>query len=221
MKQDTDQNAVLIITGGTIENEFLEKHLKEECYNMIIAVDRGLVAADALKLTLDFIVGDFDSVPPALFDQYKHVSTNIQTFPAEKDKTDTQIALELALMHQATKIVLVGATGNRLDHVLGNIHLLLLPMQLKVDAYIIDAKNKIYLKEESFSISKSMQYGDYVSLLPFSDQVKGLSLFGFKYPLDRIILLSGSSLGISNEIKEDQALIDFTEGILTVFETRD
>lgn len=145
----------------------------------------------------------------------------MEVFPREKDKTDTQIAIELALMRGAEDIELMGATGSRLDHTLANLHLLLLPLQLKREACILDGNNKIYLKDTSFLIEKGKQYGNYVSLLPFSEKVEGLTLKGFQYPLDGIILEAGDSLGISNEIVEEQAAVEFSKGILLVIESLD
>lgn len=216
-----EENKILIITGGKAEDDFIATLIKKEQYSMIIAADSGLMAADRLNLPLDFIVGDFDSVKGSILQKYKETSTPIETFPTEKDKTDTQIAIELALMHNPSAIDIVGATGSRIDHVLANIHLLLLPMQLGISAAILDPNNKIYLKKESFQIQKSKQYGSFVSLLPFTDKVSGLTLKGFKYPLDHITLCEGSSLGISNEIKEEVALVELLEGILLVIEAID
>jgi len=85
----------------------------------------------------------------------------------------------------------------------------------------MDANNKIYLKKECFTIKKNMQYGNYVSLLPFTEKVFGLTLKGFKYPLNNVILTSGVSLGISNEIKEEEVLVEISEGILLVIEAKD
>lgn len=215
------ENRILIITGGRTEDSFLADLIRREHYSMVIAADSGLAAADRLGIGLDFIVGDFDSVSDAVLLKYKENSTPIETFPTEKDKTDTQIALELALMNNATSIDLVGATGSRLDHMLANIHLLLLPMQVRIPACIIDPNNKIYLKSESFTIHKHLQYGNYVSLLPFTEQVTGLTLTGFKYPLHHIILSTGSSLGVSNEIRDAKAQVELTGGILLVMETKD
>jgi len=217
----SDDNKILIITGGRIDNSFLSGLVSKVKYSMIIAADRGLTAADQLNLPLDYIVGDFDSVPEPILEKYRKQSTPINTFPKEKDKTDTQIAIELALMYHPSCIDIVGATGSRLDHVLANIHLLLLPLQLKVSAYILDPNNKIYLKQETFSIKKKMQFGDYISLLPFSEKVSGLTLKGFRYPLNHITLIAGNSLGISNEIKEEEAQVELSEGILLVIESRD
>lgn len=215
------ENKILIITGGRTEEAFLSELIKQENFILTIVADSGLVLVDRLMLKPDYIVGDFDSVPEAVLDKYRTQTAPIRTFPREKDKTDTQIAIELAQKHNPSSITIVGATGSRMDHTLANIHLLLPLLQNKVEAYIIDQNNKIYLKQESFSIEKSTQYGDYVSLLPFDTAVKGLTLKGFYYPLNNVILSAGSSLGISNEIVDDIARVEFREGILLVMETKD
>ncbi len=217
---NTRHNKILIITGGKIEDDFLSDIVMNGNYTMIIAVDHGLYAADRLNIKLDYILGDFDSVDESLLEKYRSIS-GIQAFPPEKDMTDTEIAIELALKHNANSIDIVGATGSRLDHVIGNIHLLLLPTQLNIRACILDPNNKIYLKNKSFSIQKQRQFGDYVSLLPYGDKVTGLTLTGFKYPLNHITYTAGSSLGISNVIIDEKAIIELSEGILVVIESRD
>ncbi|MBP1754357.1 MAG: hypothetical protein H6Q59_755 [Firmicutes bacterium] len=219
MKSGT--NKVLIITGGRTESELLKNLIDHEGYSMIIAADHGLAAVDTLNILPDYIVGDFDSVPEELLKKYRDASVPIETFPREKDKTDTQIAIELALAQQAEEIHLIGATGSRLDHTLANIHLLLLPLHSGINACIIDSNNKIYLKQDNFSIHKRFQYGDYVSLLPFSEQVSDLTLKGFRYPLDGILLTAGSSLGISNELLKETAEVEFSGGVLLVIESKD
>ena len=217
----TEDRKILIITGGFIEDDFMKNVVVKEKYKMIIAVDKGLHTADSYNLPLDFIVGDFDSVSGNVLKKYEASSIPIQRFPKEKDKTDTQLAIEMALNHDATKIDIVGATGSRMDHMLANIYLLLLPLRASVDACIIDGHNKIYLKDKDFSIEQSHQYGKFLSLLPLGEKVSGLVLKGVKYPLDHVELHVGSSLGISNEIKEKKAIIEFEEGILIVIESRD
>lgn len=218
---NNSNNRILIITGGRIDEDFLSLLLRSSQFDRIIVADHGLTTADRLNIPLDFIVGDFDSVSEEVLLKYQKLSTPIETFPTEKDKTDTQIAVELALMHNPSELVIVGATGSRLDHVLANIHLLMLPMQLDIKACILDTNNKIYLKKESFIITKTSQYGAFVSLLPFTEQVSGISLKGFKYPLNNVTLSAGSSLGISNEIQDEIARVELSKGILIVIEAKD
>lgn len=215
------QNRILIITGGTVEDEFLISLLQKTRYHMMLAVDFGLCTVDRLGLKPDYILGDFDSVTESVLKKYQSLSTPIKTFPKEKDKTDTEIAIELALMHHPTAIDIIGGTGSRLDHVLANVHLLRLPLQLGIQACLMDSHNKIYLMDQSFRINKTEQFGDYISLLPYGDKVMGLTLTGFRYPLDHITYNSGSSLGISNVIIEDSAAVEFSQGILLVIESKD
>lgn len=212
---------ILIITGGFIDEEFLKFLVNKEKYSMIIVADRGLLAADSLGLSVDYILGDFDSVPLEILSKYRKKPIPIESFPSMKDKTDTQIAFEVALEHRPSRIDLVGATGSRMDHTISNMGLLMLALNLGISAMILDANNKIYLKRDSFTIKKVNQHGDFISFLSFSHQVKGLKLHGFKYPLRGVTLMAGSSLGISNELQEEEGRVEFQEGILAVFESKD
>lgn len=212
---------VLIITGGYIDEAFLETLVIEEQYSMIIVADRGLQAADNLQLPIDYILGDFDSVSPELLSKYREQATPIMIFPSKKDKTDTELALDLALEKNPSKVHIVGATGSRMDHTLANIELLIIAINQNVNACIIDTHNKIYIKNHNFIIKKEKQFGDYISLIPYSHQIKGLTLKGFKYPLDSITLTVGNSLGISNEIIEEEGIVEFKDGILLVIESKD
>ncbi len=223
MYKSTEVNdiRILIITGGHIDEEFLRSLLDKEMYSLIIAVDRGLLMADRANVQPDYIVGDFDSVPMNLLNEYKTKGIPIETFPRMKDKTDTHIALEMALTHNPLLIDLVGATGSRMDHTISNMDLLLLALDQGICARILDTNNKIYLMRDSFVINRNNQHGDFISLLPFSFRVKGLKLNGFKYPLNGITLTAGSSLGISNELISEEGRVEFDEGILAVFETKD
>jgi thiamine pyrophosphokinase len=218
---DVTIKKILIISGGYINEEYLKSLYEKERYSLIIAADRGLLAVDRLNLEPDYIIGDFDSVPPQLLSKYKAKAVPIEKFPRMKNKTDTHIAFEMAINYKPSLIDLVGATGSRMDHTISNIDLLMLALDQGISARILDANNSIYLKRNSFVINADNQHGDFISLLPFSFQVKGLKLVGFKYPLDGITLTAGSSLGISNELISKEGRVEFEEGILLVFETKD
>jgi len=221
LNRNPDKNKILIVSGGFINEEFLKSLISKEGYSLIIAADRGLEALNRINVMPDFILGDFDSAGTDILSEYRNKSIPVITYPSHKDDTDTQLALELALEQNPEVIDITGATGNRLDHTMANIGLLGMTLEKNVDARILDPNNKIYLKDNNFIIKKENQYGDFVSFLPFNGRVKGLKLKGFKYPLDGITLDAASSLCISNEIMDDEAKIEFEEGILIVFETRD
>ena len=188
----------------------------------IIAGDRGLEALYQLKMIPNHVVGDFDSVSPEILEFYKKQSQIIfHTFHAEKDNTDTDIALQLAIRLKSSKITIMGALGKRMDHTIANIHILKDALEANIPCQILDEHNRIYLINTSIQLEKDKIYGKYVSLIPLTSTVEGLTLTGFKYPLHDYTLLIGTSLGISNEIVTDTAHIEMNNGILIVIESRD
>jgi thiamine pyrophosphokinase len=221
------QNRFLILSGGSINRDYLKRYLIHEEFGKIICADGGLEAAEALGLKVDFIVGDFDSVSKNILSKYqdeiskKNSNTVIKQYNPEKDVTDTDIAIELAIKKDAQEIIIFGATGSRVDHMMGNINLLMKALSKGIRAYIIDENNKIYLINQNTVLEKKQLHGFVVSLLPLTEVVKGICLTGFKYPLMNKELKIGTSLGISNELNEEQGFIKLEEGILIVIEARD
>lgn len=213
----------LIVTGGKIDDEFALGFIKENTCDFTIAADSGMEFFYRNQLVPDEIVGDFDSVKPEVFACFKQNNPDIKIlkFQPEKDETDTELALRTAMDAGCTKIWLLGATGTRMDHVMGNIHLLGMAMERGCECIILDAYNRIRMLNRRLCIKRSEQYGKYVSLFPFGQAVTGLTLKGFKYPLQNYELQCYHSLGVSNEISEDEAEISFEEGILLMVESRD
>ena len=117
--------------------------------------------------------------------------------------------------------MLLGATGTRLDHTLANIELLYKPLAGGVNARIIDEHNVISIHDKDINMKRTEAFGEYFSLIPFTETVKGLSIKGAKYELENFILSSGCSLGVSNEFKKDKVRISFSSGIVILFQTDD
>lgn len=213
---------IMIISGGRIDDCLAKKLLAENSYETVIACDSGMEFFRRNGIYPDLIVGDFDSADPETVAFFRdQQSVKLEQFPEEKDWTDTELAVRRALEQKPAQIDLVGATGSRLDHVLGNVQLLALGLSAGVSICILDAHNRIRLVDKNFSIAKCEQYGRFVSLLPFGGAVYGLTLRGMKYPLDGITLTPDITLGISNEISGDVAEISFTMGSLLVVESVD
>lgn len=212
----------LIISGGEIHKKILEEYSLNKFEQNIIAVDRGLEALYQLQMIPNHVVGDFDSVSPEILTFYKNQPQIIfHKFNAEKDNTDTDIALKLAIQLKSSKITILGALGKRMDHALANIHILKDALEANIPCQIIDEHNRIYLINKEMTLEKDKVYGKYVSLIPLTSTVEGLTLTGFKYPLNEYTLPIGTSLGISNEIIEDRAYIKMKKGILIAIESKD
>lgn len=212
---------ILIISGGTINLEWAKLWLKKEHFDYVIAADKGLMYADKLNCRVDYILGDYDSVQPEILEKYRKENVELITFPCEKDYTDTHLAIKTAIEKGAKKISIIGATGTRLDHTMANIQNMLMALRSGIFCYIINENNKIYVSDKKVIIKKKEQYGKYISLIPMTDKVLGVTLTGFHYPLDKYTLEQGFSVGISNEIQSEEAMIELEEGILIIYETND
>lgn len=217
------QNRILIISGGAISREFAGEYLKNQEFNTVIAVDGGLVTAKELGIPIHYIVGDFDSVPYDLVESYREENNSvvIKEYNPVKDATDTHIAIDLSLELGGEEIVILGATGSRIDHMLANIHLLYIPLNNNRKAFIVDEHNKIYLIDQNTSLYQDKLHGPFISLQPFTEEVKGLTLRGFKYPLTKYTMRIGDSIGVSNEVVKEKADILLEKGILVVIEAKD
>ena len=208
-----------IITGGEICEQFLADYLDKHPTELRIVVDGALEVTHRLGIKPDFIVGDFDTVNQTLLENYeKHI---ILRHPPEKDQTDTELAIETALASGCSRLVFFGATGSRLDHSLGNIFLLEGLLKQGIEAEIINENNRLYLKNQDFTLLRKETRGNFVSLLPLTETVDTVTLCGFKYPVENLTFHREKTLGISNEITEEEAKIEFSQGIFIVVESRD
>lgn len=212
----------LIITGGIIDCGFAGDFLRDKIFDMVIAVDGGLAAVKKLGLRPDAIVGDFDTVKKELLEEYRRLpGITFEQHQAEKDETDTELALRTAMEAGVGEITMLGASGGRLDHSIGNIHLLYACLKRGVNACMVDAKNRLYLLDEGKTFDAGKTWGKYISFLPLTQEVHGITLRGFKYPLTDRDIRIGTSLCISNELAEQMGTITFKDGVLICVESHD
>ncbi len=210
----------VLICGGTLQATFLKEILCQHQDAVVYAVDGGLAVADEAGVLPDYLVGDFDTAAEALVARYEGKCITIRHKP-EKDATDTELAIEDALERGAESIVLLGATGSRMDHTLANVHMLYKILQCGKRAWIVNENNRISMHRNSFSLKKDELFGTYVSFLPFFGDVTGVTLKGVKYPLDGATLTAGTSLGVSNEAVKENIEVSFLTGYLLMIEARD
>ena len=210
----------LIITGGKINKNFAKKYLKSNKYDIIIAVDKGLETIDYLKLEPQYILGDFDSVNTKILEKYKTQNIKIIKLNPEKDLTDTHSAIDLALEIKSTEITILGAIGTRLDHTMANIHILKQALDKNIKAKIVNEKNEIELIDKEIIIKKDDNY-KYVSIIPLTTNVTGITIEGMKYIINDYTLSIGDSLGVSNEQIDKEAKISIKTGILVVIKSKD
>lgn len=182
--------------------------------DLVICADGGLRAARALGVHPHVAIGDFDSASTALLRWAARSGARIITHPVEKDKTDTELALDFAAAAGVRAVDFVGALGGRLDHELANIALLRRAKAAGITMRIRDGDTIACLADRRTVLSARM--GDIVSLLPLSRNVMGVSTSGLRYPLHRATLSEGSTLGVSNVVTRSRPVIRVGAGDLLI-----
>jgi thiamine pyrophosphokinase len=169
---------------------------------MTVAVDGGIRFFLKNRIRPDILLGDFDSAP-RLTKKYL-APIEIVRHPQEKDKTDSHLAVDLALSRGAKTIEIFGGTSaDEIDHALGNIFLLEIINRWKkaknthIAARLLSPKTEVYLLHDD-KISLNGNTGDFLSILPLSDKTS-INFSGLKYPPPRVRLSLGNSLPLRNE----------------------
>lgn len=184
----------------------------------IICADGGTRHAINMSLTPHVIIGDMDSTADKYIQYFRKKGVEVVQYPRDKDKTDTHICVEFALPF-STEIILLGATGSRIDHMIANISLLKLGLERNIPISIVDNKNHIRLIKDSIIIEGSK--GDYFSLIPFSERVEGISTKGAHYELDGAVMEFGDPYGVSNYFEHETVEVRIKKGYLLVIKSED
>lgn len=236
----------LILTAHVEGAEHLQ--INPADFEEIIAADGGLAIAKTLRIRPTKIIGDFDSsewqeknaeIPAkplrgsaktpfsaeqeaASFDRTE--ADPLIVLPREKDMTDSEAAIDLAIARGYRNIVVLGGLGGRFDHTMGNIGLLAKSLNSVDWLEYQDGYNRVFMRgPERFSVEKGRF--QYLGLIAYGGTVSGLTLENVKYPLTNAVLTDDTTLGVSNEILGDrpeaQAEISFRSGRLLVIQSND
>ena len=212
---------IVIVSGGELNEEFTLSVLREEA-GCVIGVDRGMEFLYHHQIMPSYIVGDFDSVDQTIATYYRdETDVPICEFNPVKDASDTEIAIRLAMTLGCKEMIILGATGGRIDHLWANIQSLAIPFQAGVEAQILDPQNRIRLIDGDTVIKEDVAYGPFFSVFPLGAEVYHFNIEGAKYPLTDHILSPYDSLCVSNQWIEDEVKISFMNGIVILMETKD
>lgn len=215
-------DTAVIFSGGDIKDDFALAFLGEKKARYLIGADRGIHFLRKHGIEPTHIVGDFDSSAAEDLEYFKeNTEVPVHVYQPEKDVTDTQIAVELAVSLNCSEIYIFGGMGCRVDHLLANIRVLAIPEKKGIPCYLLDPWNRIRVTGRPLAVMRRECFGTYVSLFAMGAQVTGLTLTGFKYPLSDYTMSGADPLGVSNEIVEEKAEISFQSGMLIVAESRD
>ena len=201
----------VIIGSAPSSLEFIKKTVNND--DFIICADGGQRFARAAGFTPSLVVGDFDS--SAVPGDVENV-----IYPNEKDQTDMELAVNEGINRGYGYFLILGCLGGRFDHSYANLQLLVYLNKIGLNAALADENNIIMsLRNTSTEIPK--RAGCKISIFAWGGDAMGVSIAGVKYPLKGHTLLRNSSLGVSNEFRDDTAQVSVENGTILVIISRD
>lgn len=181
---------------------------------LVIAADSGLDLAVALGRRVDLVVGDMDSVSPSSLDRVERSGAEVRRYPTDKDATDLELALDAAVAAGSDRVVVIGSSSGRMDHLLGGALVLASPRYASVEvegwlggALVAPVHDRRRLRTTP---------GATVSLLPVFGAAEGVTTDGLRWALNSARLEPGSTHGVSNEALADEVEVSLASGTLLV-----
>ena len=203
-----------IYTGGRVWHELVTEAPQKE--DLILAADAGLLTAKALGAVPQILLGDFDSLGEPDVPE----GTELIRVPVEKNDTDTQLAVRVALERGAKEIVIVGGLEGRVDHTLSSLAILEDLNARHVPASLTNGKNRVRFVRNSGALIARSQFR-FLSLIAADPVVKGVTVEGCKYPLKNAKLSRLNQYAVSNEITGNCALVEIRRGGVWLIESMD
>lgn len=211
-------NTCLMVTGGDADINQLNQIYSDYEFDYILGVDKGMDVLYEANIIPNALLGDFDSCNQNVLDFFKKKGVMWKSYPSKKDLTDTHIAFEHLATLLISNVIVLGGIGTRMDHTLSTI----MVSSKYVENYnitIINKFNRLHIVNKQIIIKKS-EY-NYLSVIPLTEIVSGVTITGVAYPVNNITFSRMDSYGISNELVEEEAIIQITNGVLLVIESRD
>ncbi len=190
--------------------EFVKDNIIDFKKDTIYAIDKGLEVCDKLKISVSKIIGDFDSVEPNILKKYP--DKKFLRYSPDKDISDTEIAVDLALSSNFQEIIILNSSGARQDHFLFNMLLLFKkPEVIK----ILSSDGVLWALQSAFDSFIKLKPDSIFSLIPMSKCVD-VSISGSKYELKNKTLELSSTLTLSN-LANGEIRVRFKSGYLLFF----
>ena len=200
----------IILANGKLPKKSIITFFQKKGFNKLICADGGSNSALKMKLVPDVIIGDLDSISSAALKEFKSVSKIVRI--KRQNDTDVEKCLKYAITNKYDEVILVGATGNRLDHTFCNLGIVLkfFP-QIKIS---LIAENS-FLKAYTGNVELKTFPGETISLYGISEKTK-ISSQGLQYELQNVSLPFGVRESTSNIAKKNQVRLKISNGVIFI-----
>ncbi len=206
------KRAILALNGIPTAAKDEYRHFLDIEHSLLIGADGGALFLEKIGCKADLIIGDLDSLPAAKVSEYQQLGIKLLQYPLEKDQTDGELALQFCIENGLEEVVIIGASGGRIDHQLANIFLL---------EYAVRHQLKAMIREPGLEIGIIMGEKEFInkkgwglSLIPLDERISDVSISGCQYRLNREELTRYKTRGISNRIVAEKAVVEIADGLL-------
>ncbi len=200
----------IIIANGDQPSKQNINYLLKNGVEIIIAADGGANSCFKLGVDPHYIIGDFDSINPEVFSYYKSRSEIIKQ--SRQNDTDVEKALKFAIKKKFETVYLLGGTGDRLDHSICNLGIVI-KFFLKIRIIIIHGKTVLFPYADNVKLKSTPN--ETVSLYAFNSNTR-ITSSGLKYPLRDVSLPFGEKESTSNIVLLDNFELKISGGIVFV-----
>jgi thiamine pyrophosphokinase len=208
---------VVVVASGDIDpgdEEWLDGA------GLVFAADGGGMSLDRLGRRPDRLVGDLDSISDDLVQRLEASGVPVDHHPADKEASDTELAIAAALEAGATQVILLGGLGGeRVDHALANLLILADPGLRGRDVRLVHGATTVRVVHGGEQMTLVGTPGDLVTLLAIGIDATGVTTAGLRWALTAAVLRAGRSRGLSNEVVTTPASVLLERGTLLVVET--
>jgi len=208
----------IVVTGGDAPTPDVLKRLPASENFVVIGADSGVGHALSLGLVVDIAVGDFDSIDPELLTEIERGGVDVRRHPVDKDATDLELALDVALGLGVERVVVIGGHGGRLDHLLGNAMVLAHARYAGVRLSALMGSALVTVVHPGTVHELVGVPGDDISILAVHGPAHEVHIDGLQWSLTGATLKPGSTLGVSNRFVDPTARVSVGSGTLLIIQ---
>ena len=200
----------IILANGKEPKKSVIQFLRKKNFSTLICADGGANQARKLGLTPEYIIGDLDSIKKQIINFYKNKSKIIKL--KRQNDTDVEKCLKFAIKNKFEEAVLLGVTGDRLDHTFCNLGIVI--KFFKEIKLRLIAEDSLLIPYTGFVELKTF-LNETISLYGFDRKTK-ITSKGLKYPLKNSSLPFGEKESTSNVAISKKVTLRTKSGIIFV-----
>ena len=207
------ETAIVLLGGEPIDAQAIGD-LPKGC--IVIAADSGVELAPVLGLDISVVIGDMDSIDATALEALKALGTTVVQHAADKNESDAELALRHAIDLGATRLIMIGGGGGRLDHQLALFAVMFLDSLQGTRLEVRLARSRAYPVRAGETVAVHCAVGDVIGLIPFGGDAHGVTTSNLRWPLHNESLFAAASRGISNRAIADEFSVVIDTGCLIV-----